>query len=105
MGVRETVDTWIRTFKLFVKLAARGDGEGADELLKVDCAIAVVVEYVEDVVCKLAGVAKGEELLVDAAEFFLVEFAARTVSQEALVPVCGGGGGSGSGEGIEDEVI
>ena len=100
------MDTWIRTFELFVELAARGDGEGADELLKVDCAIAVVVEYVEDVVCELAGIAKGEELLVDAAEFFLVEFAGRTVSQEALVPVCGGGGGcGGSGEGIEDEVI
>ena len=69
-----------RTFELFVELAARGDGEGADELLKVDCAVAVVVEYIEDEVCKLSGISKGEELFVDAAEFFLVEFATRTVS-------------------------
>ena len=75
MGRRGT-----RTFELFVELASRGDGERADELLKVDCAIAVVVEYVEDVVCELTRIAKGEELFVDAAEFFLVELATRTVS-------------------------
>ena len=69
-----------RTFELFVKLAARGDGECADELLEVDHAIAVVVKDVEDVVCELARIAKGEELFVDAAEFFLVELATRTIS-------------------------
>ena len=69
-----------RTFELFVKLTPRRDGEGTDELLEVDCAIAVVVKDVEDVVCELAGIAKGEELLVDTTEFFLVERATRTVS-------------------------
>ena len=37
--------------------------EGADELLEVDHAIYVVVKDVEDVLCELARVAKGEELL------------------------------------------
>jgi hypothetical protein len=72
-------DWGTRTFELFVELASGGDGEGADELLEVDCAIVVVVKDVEDVFSELAGIAKGEELLVDAAEFLLVELAARAV--------------------------
>ena len=69
-----------RTFELFVELPPRGDGEGTDELLEVDCAITVVVKDVEDVVCKLSGITKGEELLVDTAEFFLVERATGAIS-------------------------
>ena len=84
-GERDPIGTrWeglgIRTFELFVELASRGDGKGADELLKVDCAVAVFVKYVEDIVCELGGITKGEELLVDAAEFLLVELAIGTVS-------------------------
>ena len=69
-----------RTFELFVELAAGGDGEGTDKLLEIDCAIAVVVKDVEDIVCELARIAKREELLVDTAEFLLVERATWTVS-------------------------
>jgi hypothetical protein len=76
-----------RTLELLIELASRGDGEGADKLLKVDCAIAVFVKDVEDVFCKLTWIAKWEELLVDAPEFLLVELATWTVPEEALVPV------------------
>lgn len=69
-----------RTFELLVELAPRRDGEGTNELLEIDRAIAIVVKDVEDVVCELARVAKGEELLVDTAELFLVERATWTVS-------------------------
>jgi hypothetical protein len=69
-----------RTFELFVELTPRGDGEGTDKLFEIDCAVAVVVKDVEDIVCELARIAKGEELLVDTAEFFLVECATWTVS-------------------------
>ena len=60
--------------------------ERADELLKVDLAALVGVKDVEDVVCELAGVAEGEELLVYPAELGLVEVARGAVLLEALVP-------------------
>jgi len=68
-------------------MAAAGHTEGADELFKVDRAVLVFVEYVEDIVGKVIGLAKGEELLVDFAELGLVELAGGAVLAEALVPL------------------
>ena len=56
-------------------MAAAGDAESTDELLKVDCTVLVCVEDVEDVVGEGGGVAEGEELLVDLLEFFFREHA------------------------------
>jgi len=69
-----------RTFELLVGRASRGDRNSEDELVKVDCALALVVEYVEGVVWELARIAIVVELPVDAAEIFLVDLTTRKVS-------------------------
>ena len=69
--------------ELVLHLAARGDGEGADELLEVDAAGLVGVEDVEDVVGEGGGVAEGEELLVDFLELGFGEHARGAVFEEA----------------------
>ena len=74
------------TFELFVQASATRYAEGADELLKVDRTVLVLVKDVEYIVCELAGVTKGEELLVYATELGSVEVARRTIPEEALVP-------------------
>jgi len=85
-GARETLARHVgsrgtRTFELFVERASRGDGNGADELLKVDCTIVLAVEYVEGVVRELARIITiVVEPPVDAAETFLVDLATRIVS-------------------------
>jgi len=57
-------------------LATGRDTQGAYELLEVDAAVLVAVKDVKDVAGKLIRVAKGEELLVDFAEFGFVQLAA-----------------------------
>ena len=74
------------TLELFVQAAATCDAESADELFKVDRPVLVFIEDVEDIVCELARVTEGEELLVYMTEFGPVELAGWTVLEEALVP-------------------
>lgn len=76
-----------RTFELLFDTSARGDADGADELLKVNLAAAIHIEDVKDVVREFSGVAQREEQLVYPSEFFLVQMARRKVLHEALVPV------------------
>jgi hypothetical protein len=73
--------------ELVLHLAAAGDAQGADELLKVDGSGLVGVEHPEDVVGERRGVAKGEELPVDLLELLLGEHARGAVLDEALVPL------------------
>jgi hypothetical protein len=68
-------------------MAAACHAECTDELFKVDRAVLVRVEHVENIVCELAGIAKGKELLVYPTEFGLVELTGRTVLAETLVPL------------------
>lgn len=62
-----------RPSELLIQSSSRGDAESADELLKVNGAVFVLVEYIEDVFCKCGRIAEWEELLVDATELLLVE--------------------------------
>ena len=85
----------IRTFELFIGIASRGEGEGADELPKADIAVVVIVKGVEEVFREFARITKGEEPLMEVLEFLLVETAIREVFHEVLVPVRGSGQGAG----------
>lgn len=67
--------------ELLLQVSAGGDREGADELLEVDGAILVDVKHVEDIVRKVAGVSKREELLVDLLELGFCEAARGTIYQ------------------------
>lgn len=73
--------------QLLVEPSSRCHAECADELLKVDGAVLVLVENVEHVFCKRGRISKGEELFVDAAELLLVERSGWAVLEEALVPL------------------
>jgi len=73
--------------ELLVQSSAACDAEGADEFLKVDCAVLVLVEDVENIVCELARVTEREELLVYVTKLGPVEVARRTVLEESLVPL------------------
>lgn len=75
-----------RTFELLIQPSTRRDGQRAYELLKVDCAVLVLVEDLEYVVGELGGVAEGEELLVDLGELLFVELTGGAVLEEAFVP-------------------
>ena len=77
------------TLELLVQATATCYAEGADELFKVDRTVLVFVKDVEYIVCELAGVAEGEELLVYATELGPVEVARWTVPEESLVPGAG----------------
>ena len=74
------------TFQLVFQVATRGDRESDDKLLKFDAAVLILVEDIEDIVCKLGGVAKREELLVDLLELGLVQLSTRAILDKALVP-------------------
>jgi hypothetical protein len=76
-----------RTFELLIQSATRGDAQGADKLLKVDCAVLVLVEDVKYIVGKFSRVAEREKLFVYPAELGLVELARGAVLEEAFVPV------------------
>lgn len=85
--------------QLVLHLAAGGDGQSADEFLKVDRAGLVAVKDVEDVVCERGRVAEGEELPVNLLELLLGEHTRRAILQESYpaktVSVSEGGGGAG----------
>ena len=83
---RHRHSTRTRTLELLIQSSTGRDRESTDELLKVDSAVLVLVKDLEDVVCELARVAEGEELLVDLAELGFVELAGGAVFQEAFVP-------------------
>jgi len=75
-----------RTLKLFIQSPTACDTQSTYELFEVDRSILVYVEYIEDVVCKLGGIAKGKELFVDATKFGFVELTRWTVFTETLIP-------------------
>ena len=78
-----------RTFELLVQSATRGDAQGADKFLEVDCTVLVLVEDVEYIVGEFTGVTEGEELFVYPAKLSLVELSGGTVLEEALIPARG----------------
>ena len=77
------------TFELLVQPTTGGDAQSADELFEVNGAVLVLVEDVEYIVGKLAGFTEWEKLFVYPAELMLIELAAWTILEEALVPVTG----------------
>ncbi len=69
----------VLTFELLVQPTPTCHTKSANELLEVYMTILVLVEHVEHVVGKLAGVTKGEELLVYPTELGLIQLPRRTV--------------------------
>ena len=63
----------IRTFELYIIFASRGEGERADELLKVDFAVVVTVQGLEKVFREFARITRGEELLIEVLESLSVQ--------------------------------
>lgn len=74
------------TFKLLVQSSPTCYAQRADEFFELNSPVLVLVKYVEDIIRKLARIAKWEKLLVYAAEFGLVELSRWAVFQEALIP-------------------
>lgn len=68
-----------RTNQLLIQLSSRRDTQRTNKLLKIDGAIFIIIEHVEDVVCKAGGIAEGEELFVYLLEFGFVEGAGGAV--------------------------
>lgn len=64
-----------RTFELLVQSTTTCDTESTNELLKIDRPVLVLIEHIEDIIRKLTRISEREELLVDPAEFCLVELA------------------------------
>jgi hypothetical protein len=61
------------TLKLLIQTPAARHTQCTYELFEVDRPILVDVEHIENVIRKFSRIAKGEELLVYATEFGLVE--------------------------------
>ena len=79
----------VHTFELLVQPPSTSDAKGANELFEVNGAVFILVEYVEDIICELARFSKWEELLIDLAEFRLVQLTRRTIFEETFVPKIG----------------
>jgi hypothetical protein len=63
----------LRTLEFLIQLTARRHAQGAYKLLEVDSAILVVIKDFENIFSKFVRVSEWEELLVDLAEFCLIE--------------------------------
>jgi len=85
------------TFEFFVELSSTCYAKCADELLKVDGAVLVLVEDIEYKVGEFAGLAKWEELLIDPGKFGPIELTRRTILEEALIPKRNEGNEQGTG--------
>eukprot|EP01139_Manchomonas_bermudensis_P000173 Amastigsp_a167_453.p1 type:complete len:241 gc:universal Amastigsp_a167_453:348-1070(+) len=75
-----------RPLQLLIERASRCDRERADELRKVDAAIAVLVENPEHVLREGACISEGKELAVNLLELFEIELARRQILNKAFVP-------------------
>lgn len=59
----------------------------AEACLELDCSRTIFIKHIKNIIRKLCGITKREELLVNLDEFRLVQLSRRAVLDETLVPL------------------